>query len=336
MAGYGKRLGYHFDHDRSFRHRQYDPAGKEPSGLDLFLSYPAVFLPVRISLFHREQPEDFVRKKLRTVVLPYFSLGIVILLYNVYSAVKYNTYTVDWLRETLRRFLIQDRFWTIWFLAAVLVLNVMMYLMVRFLKKTWALAAAAAVFAAAGLLYYHFGGDKLPWDVDVAFCAMPFFCGGFLLRRHSAFFASLLRGKGRLAVAFFVCLGLNILICWLNYHFTKTVCDMFSMRYGIAPLMYLSAFSGIGAVIILSRRLIWRPICFIGENSLVFFALHQEIAMPIAKNLLSNVRFIIVAGDPIWKMLLYWGAELMLMLLILTAIVKLINATSLRFLIGKK
>ena len=117
--------------------------------------------------------KDFVFKKLRTLVLPYFSLGIVILLYKIYSTVKDNTFSEDWLRETVRRFFVQDRFWTIWFLACVIVLNVMMYIMVRFLKRTWLLSLVSVALAALGLLYYHFGGDRLPWDVDAAFCAMP-------------------------------------------------------------------------------------------------------------------------------------------------------------------
>lgn len=280
--------------------------------------------------------KEFALKKLRTVVLPYFTLGLAILLYNIYSAVKSNIYSTAWLRETVKRFLIQDRFWTIWFLASILVLNIMMYLMVRFLKKTWLIAAASVACAVIGLLYYHFGGSKLPWDIDVAFCAMPFFGGGFLINRHKDRLGLLVRGTARSVIMFFVCGASNIFFCWLNYHFSHRPCDMFSMFYGIAPLMYLSAFSGIAAVVILCRWAVWRPLCFIGENSLVFFALHQEIAMPFARNLMSNVHFVFAKGDPTGKILLYFGVELILVLLIMTAIVILINNTFLRKLVGRK
>lgn len=280
--------------------------------------------------------KEFVLKKLRTVVLPYFTLGLAILLYNIYSAVKANTYSAAWFWETIRRFVVQDRFWTIWFLASILVLNIMMYPLVRFLKRTWMIAATAIAVAVIGLLYYHFGGSKLPWDIDVAFCAMPFFGGGFLIRRHKDRIGFFVRGKARSLIMFFACGASNIFFCFLNYHSSHRPCDMFSMYYGIAPLMYLSAFSGIAAVVIFCRRFIWRPICFIGGNSLVFFALHQEIAMPIAKNLMSNVHFVVAQGDPTSKILLYFVVELSLILLIMTAIVILINNTSLRKLIGKR
>lgn len=279
---------------------------------------------------------DFALKKARTVVLPYFTLGTVILLYEVYSAVKSNYYSSEWFWGIFKRFLIQDRFWTIWFLASILVLNILMYIVVRVLKRSWKIAVAAVLIGAAGLTYYRLGGGKLYWDVDVALCAMPFFAGGFLLRRHGSDFSFLIRGKKRSVIWLVVCLMLNIVFCRLNYDVIKQPSDMFSMRYGIAPLMYLSAFFGIFAVVIFSRMVIFKPVCFIGTNSLVFFAWHQTIIMPLVSNWMSNVHFTIAAGDPAWKMLLYWGIELTLVTLILTALVKLINGSRMRVLIGRK
>lgn len=280
--------------------------------------------------------KDFALKKLRSIVLPYFVFGSVMVLYCVYDSVKNNYYSEQWLSDLVRHVVVQDHWWTIWFLACILVLNVMMYPMVRLLKRGWALALTAGLLAAAGLLYYRFGGGFLPWNIDVAFCAMPFFCCGYLVRGHKAAFAELVSGVKRKLCVFLACAAGNILFCWLNYKHCGQVPDMLAMRYGAAPLMYLSAFFGIVAVLIVSKCLNLKPIFFIGANSLVYFTLHQTVIMPIVKNQMAYVRFTIAAGDPAGKMLLYWGIEMAAMLLILTAITMLINGTKLHYLIGKK
>lgn len=280
--------------------------------------------------------KEFAKKKLRTIVLPYFVFGVVILIYETYTAVRYSYFSSHWFWETVSRFLIQNRFWTIWFLAAVLVLNIMMYLMVRLLKKRWLLAAVSVVLAACAMIYYAKGGDKLPWDIDVAFAAIPYFCGGYLLRSFSEKMESLLSGKLRSVIIFVVCTAVNIVAAWLNYRHMKMPHDMFGMKYGIVLLAYLSAFAGIMAMIVFSHWFRLRPVQFIGENSILYLAWHQTIVIPVVKGILTNLHFTVDYGNPAGKILLYLLAELSLVLLIMTAVIKLINNTKLRYLVGKK
>jgi fucose 4-O-acetylase-like acetyltransferase len=57
--------------------------------------------------------------------------------------------------------------------------------------------------------------------------------------------------------------------------------DIYWNNYGFAPLTYLSAFAGIFCVIIISYNTNIKSIEYIGRNSLIYFAWHQTIMIPI-------------------------------------------------------
>jgi len=280
---------------------------------------------------------DFLKKKLRTIVLPYFFFAAVLLLYNMYEAKRLGKFTVPWLLENCRKILIQDRYWTIWFLAAVFSMNLLMYLIVRLTRgKELFVALAAVVCAAGGLLYYHLGGTALPWDIDIAFASMPFFAGGWLMCRHSDKIDSLLSSKLRIIILFIPCIAITIVLGRLNFKLSHKAVDICACNYGNIPVFFIAAFAGILATVLFSRLFTLRFISYVGRNSVIYFALHQIIVLPQTTVILTNLGYTIQGGDPAPKMLLYWLIQFVLTLLILTAVSVVFNNTPLKYLIGRK
>ena len=67
--------------------------------------------------------------------------------------------------------------------------------------------------------------------------------------------------------------------------------EFFSKQYGIAILTYIGAFAGTFAVIILSDACRgFKPLKYIGENSMMFYAWHQTMLLPVIEVLFQKMN----------------------------------------------
>ena len=279
---------------------------------------------------------QFVRAKLRSIVTPYFCTGIIIIGYELYSAACAGRLTWAYVLEEGKQLLIQQRKWTIWFLAALLIVNILSYGIKKLLRSDIAFGIASVLLAVGGLIYYRLGGGTLPWDVDVALMAMPFFFGGYLLRKRLGFIRERFGSRKRMVPLVCCLLTVSIVTAMINFYATGAPIDMFSMRYGIAPLMYLSAFAGIGAVTTFSVLVTVRPLRYLGSNSLTYFAFHQTIVLPLTYTALTAAHIVIDSATPWWGMVLYWLLVLAMILVRLTAWNFILVHTRLAFIVGKR
>ena len=280
--------------------------------------------------------KQFVGSKLKSIVIPYFCTGIIIIIYKFYAAACVNQLSWSYVLEEFKLLVIQRHTWTIWFLAALLVVNLIAYGLKQLLRSDVAVGIAVVLLAAAGLIYYRLGGDKLPWDIDVALPAMPFFFGGTLVRRYLGSIKERIGGRLRLALVGCGALAVSIVTAMINYRTSGVITDMFGMRYGIAPLMYLSAFAGIAAVTAFSALVTIRPLRYLGANSLTYFAFHQKIVLPLTYTALNAAHIVIRADTPWWEMILYWLMVLAIILIRLTAWNFILAHTKLAFIVGKR
>ena len=73
--------------------------------------------------------KEFCIKRMKSLVVPYFCLGFVIYLFyvimNVMVGPENGLYGTN--MDMLKNFLIQEHFWTIWFLACLFVVEIMWY-----------------------------------------------------------------------------------------------------------------------------------------------------------------------------------------------------------------
>ena len=122
---------------------------------------------------------QFAWRRFKGLVIPYFTLGAVIALFFCCVYAWYHEPTSSYL-EMMRSFLVQEHYWTIWFLAA-LYLTQLIYYGIDWCFHRWkyAVFVASVVVCLFGLFRYRMGWGSLPWNLDVAFVSQFFFHLGY-------------------------------------------------------------------------------------------------------------------------------------------------------------
>ena len=282
---------------------------------------------------------SFLKKKGRSILLPYFSLGIFIVFFSVlYPCLfehKYHTAKMFgyMLSQHFMAFLFQYRYGTVWYLAVLLGINLMMYFIVK-IPKTWTQGVLVFTVLIFGLYRYMvMNGRVLFWNFDATFTTMVFFWVGYVLKKNAKALDRVLTWKARGALVP-VLLALNIVCNIASFQMTGNGLELWGMTYGMPVFTYLSAFFGIAMVVVLSSLFVLRPIRYIGEYSLIFFVWHQAIIYPLLDQIYKSFGH----NNP-WAS---WGDYFMILItkiiitcVVLTLINELMQRTPLRVLLGK-
>ena len=235
---------------------------------------------------------EFVQKKCKAILVPYFCLGIPMVMFQILlliNAGKFSLKECLWLVKSL---LLQERFWTLWFIACLFCLNLLLYALFRVCKKEWMVSAVSVIMPIMGLCYYKYGGRPLPWNVDVCAMAIPFFYVGYACKKYGQMIEERLKEKSVWAVSFVICASINI-VCWkLSLDETGLGLEIFQSNYGNPVFTYIAAFAGIFCLILWSKTFIIPPIKYIGENSMLYYVWHQTIFIPIAQKILDEIGII--------------------------------------------
>lgn len=284
-------------------------------------------------VFHTRYPfGEFVKRKAKTLLVPYFCLGIPMVLF-------------EWLRYSVWRnggkslfqlagdLLIQKRFQTLWYLACLFFLNLFFYGMAKKVKNEWYLLAISFVLTVVGLIYYKLGGRELPWNVDTCLTAMPFFAGGYWYKHHSEEIRLRIGKRG--GIVFLLSLIGNIGCCVLTWHLAGEGLEMFYNQYGSPVFTYISAFFGIVCVVMLAKRWTITWLRQLGENSMLYYAWHQAIMMPIVEHILWRLGWYVTHANSVIELVLYKLVSIALILLLTAICDKLIKKMRLQFILGK-
>lgn len=232
---------------------------------------------------NKENFDIFLKKKAKALLVPYFSLGIPMVIFTILLKLYQNTFALEATKELVKDFIIQKRQWTLWYIACLFFLNVFFYLITKFVKNNIFRTLIVFAMAFVGLLYYKCDGLPLPWNIDASFTAMPFFFVGYVLKQYTRKTEKILSKKIVNIFLFFVFGFVNILFGYLNIKTTGKGLEMFYSEYANPVYTYISAFAGVFAVILFSKLFTLKPIKYIGENSLIYYAWHQTIMIPLTK-----------------------------------------------------
>lgn len=236
---------------------------------------------------------EFLKNKCRRILIPYICLGILLSLFHAFWQGR-NPFGDPWFQPgvfwgSLWGLLVQNRMWTFWFIACLFWLNLLFYVIVRYVKNEKIRAAIVIIIAAAGIIYYKMGGASLFWNVDVCLTALPFFYAGFWCRQTDFINRNILSVKYKWGMfAGFVLL--DAVCTFVNFKLTGQFLEFFNKMYGIAPFTYIGAFAGIFAVIILADVCRgFAPFKYIGANSMLFYAWHQTMLLPLIQVLFEKL-----------------------------------------------
>lgn len=222
----------------------------------------------------------FLKKKVRSLLIPYLTLGGGIFLFFSITYALEGRPAGDYL-EMLKNFLVQEHFWTVWFLTCLFLTELIAYgIHALFGGKHLLCTVVSTGICAFGIVRYRLGWGSLPWNLDVALVAQFFFHAGFRFRgiepklRH--FDTMKLIPKLLLpGVMMLACLGLGF-VC---IRISGASMDMSVGWYGNVFLIFPAAFCGILGVILASRMLRWGWLKWLGRNTMVIFAWHSRIVI---------------------------------------------------------
>ncbi len=278
---------------------------------------------------------DFIKRKAKGLLVPYFSLGIPLVIFTVLYKFYINSFSVEQTIELVKSFIIQKRQWTLWYIGCLFFLNIFFYIITKSVKNNVLRSAIVALLACVGLFYYKNGGLPLPWNIDVCLTAIPFFFVGYTFKKNKNRIGEK-HFKKCVSVLLFLLFGaVNVIFGYLNIKTTGKGLEMFDSEYANPLFTYLSAFAGIFAVIIFSSFFTLKPIRFIGENSLVYYAWHQTIMIRLTKEVFALLGF---SHPTDISQPYYWCYKLIqfaVIIIVLTIPTLIIEKTNLRVILGK-
>jgi fucose 4-O-acetylase-like acetyltransferase len=259
-----------------------------PLGKYLVSFHMPLFFLVSGYLFGMTKPlgfKEFLRKRIRTLVIPYFAFFLLQYVYFVTLGSKYGE-TSGGMSLTTPLFgvfygseqYLDAVFTPMWFLPCLFTVEVMFFWTLRLFRQWYGLVlVACSVLGFLGSLWLSF---RLPWGIEIAFTAIVFYGAGSAVQW--------LKNAGKYplwAIAPIpVLLAVNFFASWRN--------DSVSLRantYGNYFLFYIAAFTGVFGYILISQLVQgFKPLLYLGKNSLIIFTLHA-LAFPLIKGLLKFV-----------------------------------------------
>ena len=281
---------------------------------------------------------SFLKKKARSILLPYFILGLPVVFCDAFYPLLFSgrhfsaRHLMYELSKEFTQFLFQCRYSTLWYLAVLFGVNILMYFVCKIKSKVLGIAAVIAAFSAS-MIYYALGGSELYWNIDATFPALLFFAFGYFLRDSKLFNDGVLHPKRiRLHICCF--LIINNVFNILTLVISGEGLEMYRCSYGIPPLTVVSAFAGIFFVIAISAASTARPILYIGKNSMIFFVWHQAIIYPVLDAAYDAVGISGYGRNPA-EFLAIVFSRLIITCLILCGITELLRHTPLKIFVGK-
>ena len=224
---------------------------------------------------------EFAWRRFKGLVIPYFTLGIVIALFYCCLFAYYHrppsAYT-----EMLSSFLIQEHYWTIWFLAALFLTQILYYCIDKcFGRWKYSSSLVSLLVCVFGLVRYRLGWGSLPWDLDIALIAQFFFHMGYQFMHNQRVldgFTGEMSAAKRVCIAI-GCLSVNFVAGKVCVLMSGHSLDMSIGMYGNELMTMISAFAGTLLVLTLSPVIHSAFFTYLGRNTMVLFSWHSRIIL---------------------------------------------------------
>ncbi|MEH7415545.1 acyltransferase family protein [Neobacillus drentensis] len=267
----------------------------------------------------------FLAKRTKSLILPYLTFSIVVylwfLLLNHLGLVNYDNNLLTPLLGSV----IAERksIWTVhtgalWFVACLFCTEFLFYFITKVGKTKKLIGFLLLVSSVIGCIYNKTVGEPLPWNVDVAMISVGFYGAGFLYKEYNKSFK-----RFNHLTTFVFLIIVNIVTGYFNYVLTGDRVDFYNSSLGNIVLFYLSAFSGIGAFVIVVKRMKKNKFLqYIGKNSFVYLAFHQKIVFFVFSLMIqqSVLNIETIVNHPIVEGLLYTFITVLVLIPVVFAI----------------
>ena len=211
-------------------------------------------------------------------MIPYFLLASIMILITWAN----NDYSLQVLSVILNGVCFQKRSWTIWYLACLVWVELLAWLICKFTRLAILRIVIAFLCLIVAQIYYRLGGPSLFWNFDIAWIAVSF----YILGKEKVYITVPASNLGLKKGIILLC----ILGCcfFLNSQISQSFLNLGGGTVGFWPITYLGAICGISFIIYISQYWECKIFELIGKNSLIIFAWHNAIIRPIILKLFEK------------------------------------------------
>lgn len=283
---------------------------------------------------YNDKPK-YIRKKIKSILIPYLFLAIISFIYW-YFIERYlreqdikplNAFFNIWLAkggDTNYVFNV-----ALWFLPCLFVTELIFHFLIKRIKNTRVLFLIIFLFSIIGYGYARFEFIRLPFGIDIAFIAIGFYFLGYLWRYNGEkFFKQSNLNTIKKIIISCLCFIIVTIISLLGNSM-----DMNNLKYPIYPLIYLTPIIATFMIYLISNMLNKdRILSYIGANTLIIMGIHE----PIKRIVIEIIHRVTNISNDILRTQIF-GILSITIILILTCVpcIYVIN-NYLPFLIGRK
>jgi len=228
------------------------------------------FMSGMVSDFKKGNFIGFLKKKFKQLIIPYFSFGIVFLVYMFFIGSRFgsdannNITILDYCKGLLYG---NGNFWPIWFLTALFSGNIVVYLAFKIVYNDYLLLLISIIvfFVTNQFIKSDF---YLPYELSIVFGTSFFIIAGNFIKKYLSKINTLKNNYKFVICLFFLSIG--FFLSTLNGRV-----DMNSMKFNNDYLFIASSlFSICGFILLFSLLPVVKSLMYVGKNSLIILCLH--------------------------------------------------------------
>lgn len=269
----------------------------------------------------------FLRKKVKTLIVPYIFLGMVIGLVEVIFKGQSPQVFID--------ILIQRRAFSIRFITCLFSCDIIFWLLVKINKNNLLkLFIISMTISILGVIYLKLKLPALPWNLDLSFTVMIIFYIGYWFKYKGY---NLVMNNSKKYWILFIMLIVNIVTNILNLKFHTNTLDLYHGQLANSLYSLIAAISGITVVVIMSEYLkkfyvVKNVFLNIVKDSLIYFSLHQVIVFSLMDKIFEILKIFSndTSSDKFLKKLIIF----MSVFIILKPFAEIMKRTKLKIFIG--
>lgn len=275
----------------------------------------------------------FLKKKLFGLIIPYFFLSIILYFYWIVFENRYFSPTnIDIFRPIAGIFYGVNQYDfmpmndVLWFIPCLFVVELLFYFINKYSKNDYEILIFLVLSSILGYLCMNHLKVRLPWSIDTALSALPFYGVAYLISKNKV--KSVLVSLQSRIVLIMVCFYVTLKISYIN-----GLVAMVGNLYKNFFYFYIGAFIGIILAANIAKFIKKiKFIKFLGVNSLFILAFHTRFYRVITY---STVKFLNRTFGIIQQSMLWGLVYVILTILVAIPLIMFINKY-IPFLVGKK
>ncbi len=233
-----------------------------------------------ISGYLYSDKQHYVKKKIKSILIPYLFFAIISFLYwyliernlRGQEINPLNAFSNIWLARGGDANYIFNV--ALWFLPCLLTVELIFHFFIKKIKNIKILSIIMFLFSIIGYLYAQFDFIRLPFGIDIAFIAIGFYFLGYLWRQKGEdYFKKMKWNTIKCVITACICFLIVTILSQLT-----TSLNMNNLQYPFYPLMYISATIGTFMVYLIAILLKENRILqYLGTNTLIIMGIHEPL-----------------------------------------------------------